>query len=152
MKTIKERALEIAEEMGIIWREGCDFESGIVEVEAIDFAEKFLAAWLDQQSQEAVAWISKESVYRLRHNGGNSKGTVPVHLKSSSVSKTPLYLAPPPAVPEDYFADACRLAMELECLLLACTDTAAYSKWWESANEALDQHRERIEQMRKEQE
>jgi hypothetical protein len=32
--------------------------------------------------------------------------------------------------------------MELECLLLSCTDTAATAKWWDSANEALDQWRE----------
>ena len=41
----------------------------------------------------------------------------------------------------DFAPDAHRLAMELECLLLDCTDTRAVSKWWDSANEALDQHR-----------
>lgn len=35
-----------------------------------------------------------------------------------------------------------RLALELECLLLSCTDTAATAKWWDSANEALEQWRE----------
>lgn len=35
-----------------------------------------------------------------------------------------------------------RLALELECLLLSCTDTAATAKWWDSAHEALDQWRE----------
>ena len=58
MKTVEQIALEIANELGIIWREGCGFESGIVEVEAIDFAEKFLAAWLEQQSQEPVAYMA----------------------------------------------------------------------------------------------
>lgn len=42
----------------------------------------------------------------------------------------------------DVFPQAHRLAMELECLLLSCTDTAATAKWWESANEALEQWRE----------
>ena len=42
----------------------------------------------------------------------------------------------------DVFPQAHRLAMELECLLLACTDTAATAKWWDSANEALEQWRE----------
>ena len=133
METIKERALEIAEEMGIIWREGNTDEGGIIEQEAIDFATKLIAAWQEQQKPMA-------------------HGDTLVAENSRWISAYQLKLAPPPAVPEDYFADACRLAMELECLLLACTDTAAYSKWWESANEALDQHRERIEQMRKEQE
>ena len=70
------------------------------------------------------------------------------HVGGKSYRSQPLYTEPQ----EDYFADACRLAMELECLLLDCKDTAVSAKWWESANEALDQHRERIEQMRKEQE
>ncbi len=48
---------------------------------------------------------------------------------------------------EDYFADACRLALELECLLLDCKDTAVTAKWWDSAHEALEQHQERIAAM-----
>ena len=48
---------------------------------------------------------------------------------------------------EDYFADACRLALDLECLLLDCKDTAVTAKWWDSAHEALEQHRERIAAM-----
>ena len=67
------------------------------------------------------------------------------HIGGKSYRSQPLYTEPQ----EDYFSDACRLAMELECLLLACTDTAAYSKWWDSANEALDQHRELLEHTRK---
>lgn len=42
----------------------------------------------------------------------------------------------------DVFPQAHRLALELECLLLGCTDTAATAKWWDSANEALEQWRE----------
>lgn len=42
----------------------------------------------------------------------------------------------------DTFSVAHRLALELECLLLSCTDTAATAKWWDSANEALDQWRD----------
>lgn len=38
-------------------------------------------------------------------------------------------------------AHAKRLALELECLLLSCNDTAAVSKWWDSAHEALEQYR-----------
>ena len=43
---------------------------------------------------EPIAWISKESLYRLS-KGGNSNGTVPVHVKQSIASNTPLYTAPP---------------------------------------------------------
>ena len=38
-------------------------------------------------------------------------------------------------------ADAKRLALELECLLLSCKDIAAVSKWWDSAHDALELHR-----------
>lgn len=41
----------------------------------------------------------------------------------------------------DAFPQAHRLALELECLLLSCKDTAAVSKWWDSSNEALEQWR-----------
>ena len=42
----------------------------------------------------------------------------------------------------DIFPSAHRLALELECLLLSCTDTCATAKWWESAKEALEQWRD----------
>ena len=42
----------------------------------------------------------------------------------------------------DVFPVAHRLALELECLLLSSNDTAAVSKWWDSAHEALEQWRE----------
>lgn len=42
---------------------------------------------------------------------------------------------------ETFAAQAKRLAMELECLLLSCNDTAAVSRWWDSAHEALEQFR-----------
>ncbi|MEL7087637.1 MAG: hypothetical protein AAGL98_04225, partial [Planctomycetota bacterium] len=42
----------------------------------------------------------------------------------------------------DFFPVAARLALELECLLLSCKDTAAVSKWWDSAHEALQQFRD----------
>ena len=45
-------------------------------------------------------------------------------------------------VPVDVFPQAHRLALELECLMLSTTDTVAVSKWWDSANEALEQWRE----------
>ena len=46
--------------------------------------------------------------------------------------------------PEDFAADAHRLALELECLLLSTKDTAALSRWWDSAHEALEQHRQLV--------
>jgi hypothetical protein len=47
---------------------------------------------------------------------------------------------------EDFAADAHRLAMELECLLLSTKDTAALSRWWDSAHDALDQHRQLVKE------
>ena len=46
------------------------------------------------------------------------------------------------AAMRDVFPAAHRLALELECLLLDTKDTAAVSKWWDSAHEALEQWRE----------
>ena len=62
-----------------------------------------------------------------------------------------LYLHPAP-IPEvkDAFPQAHRLALELECLILSCKDTVAVSKWWDSANEALEQWREFNEAARSE--
>ena len=40
-----------------------------------------------------VAWISDESLRRLKRGGNDSKGTVPVHAKKSSVSKHALFCA-----------------------------------------------------------
>ena len=44
-------------------------------------------------------------------------------------------------------AHAKRLALELECLLLDTKDTAAVSKWWDSANEALAQYQADIDRL-----
>lgn len=44
----------------------------------------------------------------------------------------------------DADSDAARLAMELEALLLSTKDTAAVSRWWDSAHDALDLHRQRV--------
>lgn len=44
----------------------------------------------------------------------------------------------------DADADAARLAMELEALLLSTKDTAAISRWWDSAHDALELHRQRV--------
>ena len=44
----------------------------------------------------------------------------------------------------DADADAARLALELECLLMDTKDAAVVSKWWASANAALEMHRTRL--------
>ena len=43
-------------------------------------------------------------------------------------------------------ATAKRLALELECLILSC-DLPAASKWWDSAHEALELHRQLIREL-----
>ena len=52
-----------------------------------------------------------------------------------------------PAVPQgwtDADSDAARLALELECLLMDTKDLSVVSKWWGSANDALELHRQRL--------
>ena len=46
---------------------------------------------------------------------------------------------------DDLFSAGARLALELECLLLETRDTAAVSKWWDSALEALEMWRLALE-------
>ena len=55
---------------------------------------------------------------------------------------TKLFTHPPAPSVVDAFPQAHRLALELECLILDCKDNVAVSRWWDSANEALDQWRE----------
>lgn len=52
------------------------------------------------------------------------------------------------AMAETGWSQANRLALELECLLLDCKDTAAVSKWWDSAHAALDEFKNVIEETR----
>ena len=40
-----------------------------------------------------------------------------------------------------------RLALELECLLLSCEETAVVSKWWASAHQALGEYQDDIERL-----
>ena len=43
---------------------------------------------------------------------------------------------------ETAWAQAHRLALELECLLLDTKDNAIVSKWWDSGMEALDEYQQ----------
>jgi len=44
-------------------------------------------------------------------------------------------------------AHAKRLALELECLLLSCEETAVVSKWWASAHQALGEYQDDIDRL-----
>ena len=57
-------------------------------------ATKMVATIRPDVTVEPVAWISYESLGRLK-NGGNSRGAVPVHTIQSHTAKIPLYTAPP---------------------------------------------------------
>jgi hypothetical protein len=47
-----------------------------------------------------IAWISDESLYRLKHGGNDSKGTVPVHAKKTIFSKHAVFCAITPLTKE----------------------------------------------------
>ena len=95
MKTIEQIALEMAQEMDILWFEGKESEDGIVKQEAIDFAQKFLAAYLEQQ--EPVAWCYVQSGYTHYTDDKRDWYDAP-----GIEEVTPLFLATQPAVPEGY--------------------------------------------------
>lgn len=42
-ETLPAIALRVADDMRLIWREGCDYESGIFEEEVVEFAERLLS-------------------------------------------------------------------------------------------------------------
>ena len=44
-------------------------------------------------------------------------------------------------------AHAKRLALELECLLLSCEETAVVSKWWASAHQALGEYQDDVDRL-----
>ena len=79
MKTIDEISLEVAQDMGLI-------ANSVYEA----FAKQFLAAWLAQQ--EPVAWAATSDEGKVEALGFNA----------SRRFDTPLFLAPPPAVPDGY--------------------------------------------------
>ena len=75
-----------------------------------------------EAEQEPVAWISKESEYKLKQ-GGNIRGSVPVHAIKSSVSKIPLYTHPPKREPLTHDLNAAKaeiIQAERERLAMLC--------------------------------
>jgi hypothetical protein len=59
----------------------------------------------ESRQVEPVAWISYESLGRLK-NGGNSRGAVPVHTIQSHTAKIPLYTAPREPLTEEKLVEA----------------------------------------------
>ena len=88
MKTIEQIALEVAEAPGN--------QEGVIE-----FAVAVHTAWFAQQ--EPVGWVSGH----LRYAFERTESYVPIAVEVSLVNmgwknQIPLFLAPPPAVPEGY--------------------------------------------------
>lgn len=124
------------------WDRLYDFEPA----ELRDYARALLDALaergyvlVDAKKQEPVAWMccvpGQETIFL---------DDEPSDARYPKGFKEPLYTRPFVAAPAevlDFEPDAKRLALELECLLLDCRDMAAVSKWWDSAHEALEQHR-----------
>lgn len=62
-----------------------------------EYAENYARQVLEEYQRAAgapVAWISAESLDRLRDGGNSTRGTVPVHSRRSHVSNTPLSVLP----------------------------------------------------------
>lgn len=47
------------------------------------------------------AWITKESLRRLKAGGNESRGTIPVHCTPTRVAKIPVYLSPTDTIPKN---------------------------------------------------
>ena len=95
MKTIEEIALELLPDSRLkehLWFKGT---RPIEKDVAIDFAKQFLAAYLEQQ--EPVAWCYVQSGYTHYTDDKRDWYDAP-----GIEEVTPIFLAPPPAVPEGY--------------------------------------------------
>jgi hypothetical protein len=80
--------------------------------------------------------------------GGRCHGMLRKGANADQVIGAPLYMGSWAGSARAVVAShAKRLALELECLLLSCNDSAAVSKWWDSAHEALDAYRADIDRL-----
>ena len=114
-------------------------------------------ALLDALAERGIVWVDakkQEPVAILERYPAKCRLRVTFEDAVTELTEGDYLLYTHPAIPGrvaepeiDFFHDACRLALELECLLLDCRDTSVTAKWWESAHEALEQHRETIRAM-----
>lgn len=102
---------------------------------------KVLAAFRDElaKGREPIGWLYTDA-YGTHYTDEKREWYDAVGIEEVIPLYTHPFVAAPSGVP-DFEPDAKRLALELECLLLDCKDMAAVSKWWDSAHEALEQHR-----------
>jgi len=111
--------------------------------------EAYRAEVVKLSGELAKAQQAQEPVAELRISSHASDQSLIVKWCSALPAGSLLYTTPQSAeVERDAFPQAHRLALELECLLLDTKDTAAFSKWWDSANEALEQWRQFCDAMK----
>lgn len=133
-ETIEQIALRVANEM---WLEGYPtFHHSVVHFERC-LAE--LAKKQEPAGNENIRQIVEAAIVEHCNGGDLVMCSLLAAKKIACAYSHPA--TPRPVVSPDFAADAHRLALELECLLLSSKDTAAVSAWWDSAHEALEQHR-----------
>lgn len=115
------------------WHKCKEFQDKIAELES-QLAEL--------KKQKPIGYVSPDVIKNLI--AGTRYGGARITPRPDEEDGTTAAIYAAPVVQPDFFPDACRLALELECLLLSCNDNAAVSKWWDSAHEALEQHRAMI--------
>ena len=140
-----------------LWNASAKFINGYGQVEILQFARAIEAEASPASVPEGYAIVPVEPTEEMMRamtdpfipvNGNTRKAFYWAYPRMLAAAPTPPVSEDRKDAPqEDYFADACRLALELECLLLDCKDTAVTAKWWDSAHEALEQHRERLAAM-----
>ena len=90
----------------------------------------------------------REALQRIQYKAVSLADAQVIALEAlASQTTPPAAPSQEPAVPQgwtDADADAARLNLELECLLLDTENLSVVSKWWASANEALELHRRRL--------
>lgn len=93
MKTTEQIALKIAHRTCTTYSHNERIKYMFTDQNMIDFAEKFLAAWLEQQSQEPVAYMAPSGTCVTAEDVSYTPNWTDYYT-------IPLYAAPPPAIPE----------------------------------------------------
>ena len=99
------------------------------------------AKWTDAEIKDGyrgIRWVTADGVY-----GRPTEEDVARYLGYT----TPPAAQPATAADTQIAAHAKRLALELECLLLSCEETAVVSKWWASAHQALCEYQDDIDRL-----
>ena len=95
----EEQMRDLVKECGLDWHKGYMplFDGDPTNRYAVLIGAAIAEDRRAQPAAEPVAWMTQESLHRLRQGGNDSRGSVPVHAAASNVAKIPLFMGAQPA-------------------------------------------------------